>query len=212
MKPLQIVFVIIVPVLVVAVAAIFLYKPIRNAITKKRFREVYGKKVYKTALYNDYYLINEFVYNYEDNRAAKIDHVLFGNKYIYLIQDHYFDGSLSGSIEDKSLILTSNKGKKYYVDNPSFDGQKNLSRLTRTFSFNTDLFICITLVNPSCELNVSQKSKQHYIIQSNRLDRLVQAIESREIDEINAEQLKAVVQELDKYNKKGKVKRAKRDK
>ncbi len=205
MTPLQIIFIVAAVLVVLLVVFIILYRPLKSHYTKKNFKDMYGKKIYKLAQYHDFYLINEFLFAYEDNRATTIDHILFGDKYIYLIKDCYYDGSLTGKLDDdNSLIKTTPKGKVSYVENPNNELKKNLDRLTRVLNMKSELFICITLVNPECIVEVSQNSKQFYLVQCNKADRLVTAIETRAVSPIDEEQLHKFVQDLARYNKKGK--------
>src|SRR5690554_5142026 len=51
--------------------------------------------VRKTAVYYDYYLINKLEIQLVSNESLFIDHMLFGNKYIYVINDYLFKGVLT---------------------------------------------------------------------------------------------------------------------
>ena len=102
---LQLAFVIIVPIVVVLFLAIVLSIPISAAYRRKRFQVLYYKRVYKVALENDYYLINQFYFKIDSNKLAKVDHILFGEKYIYVILSKYYEGDLVGKSTDKSLIF-----------------------------------------------------------------------------------------------------------
>ena len=207
---LQISFIIVVPIIVILVLFLIFYKPIKNKMYEKHFRDYYGKKVYKVALYEDFYLINNFIFSYEENRAMKIDHVLFGNKYIYLINDYYYNGSLSGQEKDGSLILVSKNGKKSYVDNPLMANKTVAKRLSMITNFDKSMLISIALVNSQCALEIEHKEKNNYLIQSDKIYKLVKAIESRDIAPIDGDQLQRAVKDMDKLNKKGYARRAKR--
>ena len=210
LTPLQITFIIAAPIAVILILTALLYKPISKKIYRRKYKDLYGKKIYKIALYEDFYLINDFNFNYEDTKFAKIDHVLFGDKFIYLINDYFFDGSLKGNVDNQSLIMIQNN-KKYYVDNPLNDSKLLLKRLSLITDIDQDMMIGISLVNDECIIDIEQTSQQFYLIQQKYLTKLIKAIESRNIREINAEQLQTVVKELDKFNRRGKSKRAKRN-
>lgn len=210
LNELQISFIIIVPIIVVFVLFLLLYKPIKNKLYEKNYSTYYGKKVYKTALYEDFYLINDFVFAYEENKGVKINHVLFGNKYIYLINDYYFNGSLSGQEKDGSLILVTKNGKKAYVDNPLMANKVVAKRLSVIANFDKTMLISIALVNKECALEIEHKEKNNYLIQADKLYKLVRAIESRDIAPIEPDQLQRAVKDMDKLNRKGYARRAKK--
>ncbi len=204
LDPIQITFIIVVPIIVIFIVFILLYKPIMRKIYRKKFKDLYGKKIYKIALYEDFYLINDFIFSYEDTKNAKIDHVLFGDKFIYLINDYYYNGSLVGNVDNQSLILVSPNNTKSYADNPLNDSKLILKRLSLITNIDSSLMIGISLVNDECAIDIEQTSKQFYLIQASNLSKLIKAIESRPIQQINADQLQIVVKELDKFNRRGK--------
>lgn len=203
---LKIAFIVIVPIIVVLILLVLLYKPIRKAVYKKRFKKLYGRKVYKIALYQDYYLINLFHFDYDDVTLAVVDHVLFSDKYIYVIMDYYYEGSITGKINDQSLVLISSKGKKQYINNPVNDTKQIIKRLAMMTAIDPSMFIGIGLLNKECSLDVEQTANDYYIIQVDKFARLVEAIESRKVAPLNDEELKKLVQDLDRINQKGKKK------
>ena len=171
---------------------------------RKEFKYYYYRFIYKEALYQDLYLINNFMFKIDDTHVGKIDHILFANKYIYIINDYYFDGDIEGKDTDASLIFISRTGKKKYMDNLLLDNKKLISKLSLITGINSSLMIGISLVNKNCNVGVSSSSKHHYIVQANKFKMLLNAIESRPIGNINQEQLAKAVQAIDKLNRKTK--------
>ena len=201
---MQLAFVIIVPAVLFIFLVVCLYFPISRAYRRKHFQIHYYKKVYRVALDNDYFLINQFVFKIDNSKVACVDHILFGGKYIYVIASKYFQGDLVGKYNDKSLIFISHKGKKCYTDNP-FNQVKTLaSKLSSSTGVDASLMIGIVLVNDDCKVAVQSESKQFYIIQRKRFDALIKAIESRPVGEINQQQLAKAVQSIAKQNKRKK--------
>ncbi|MFA5503131.1 MAG: hypothetical protein GX807_00510 [Erysipelotrichia bacterium] len=204
-ETLKIIFIIIVPIIVILLLIILLYKPIEKAIYKKKFRQLYGREVYKIALYQDYYLLNLFHFKYSDTTVAIIDHILFGDKYIYIIIDSYYEGSISGSRDDKSFVLFSLKGNKQYIDNPFNDLRGLIKRLSILTGTDESIFVGISLVNKECAINIKSSDEDYYIIQVNKLKKLIAAIESRDVAKINQKQLQEQVSDLNRGNLKGKI-------
>lgn len=206
MTDLQITFIIVVPIIILLIAGAILYKPILKKYNQKYFKNSYYKKVYKQTLYGDYFLLNDFLFFHEDNKYTKIDHIMCGEKYIYVINDYYFNGSLVGNELDKSLVLIKNdkNNTKKYVDNPLLDSKIMLKRLSMVTNIDSTMLVGISLVNDDCAIDVAQTSNQFYLIQANKFGKLIKAIESRDISEINQEELQRVVRDLDRLNKKGK--------
>ena len=201
---IQLAFVIIVPAVLLIFLFICIYIPASGAYRRKHFQIHFYKQVYKVALNNDYYLINQFVFKVDSSKNATVDHILFGNKYIYVLISKYYQGDLVGKYLDKSLIFISHKGKKCYTDNPFNEVKLLTSKLSSSTSIDASLMIGIVLINDDCKVAVQSESKQFYIIQRKRLPALIKAIESRPVSSINETQLDKAVQSIAKLNKRKK--------
>ena len=200
----QLVFIAVVAALIVGAALFLLFFPIRRFINKTKFLYLYYKKVRSIAVDKDYYLVNQYVFNSDDKNKVMIDHILFGNKFIYLITSKYYEGDLVWKQSDASFILIDKKGKRKYTDNPVERSKFLMSRLSMSTGINTILMIGIVLVNDNCKLQIESESKQFYVIQRNRLPALIRAIESRKIGNINSAQLEQLVREISNQNSKNK--------
>ena len=204
LTPVQLAFIIVVPVVLLLFMVVCLYIPISGAYRRKNFQIHFYKMVYRVALDNDYYLINQFVFKVDSSKNATVDHILFGDKYIYVIISKYYQGDLIGKYLDKSLIFISHKGKKCYTDNPYNETKYLTSKLSSSTGIDASLMIGIVLINDDCKVAVQSESKQFYIIQRKRLPALIKAIESRPIETINETQLNKAVQSIAKLNKRKK--------
>ena len=201
---IQLAFYIVAPVVLLLFVSFCLYFPISHAYRAKNFQIHYYKKVYRVALDHDYFLINQFVFKIDNSKVASVDHILFGNKYVYVISSKYYQGDLVGKYHDKSLIFISHKGKKCYTDNPYNQVKFLASKLSSSTSVDPSLMIGIVLVNDDCKVAVESDSKQFYIIQRKRFAALIKAIESRPVEDINQIQLAKAVQSIAKQNRRKK--------
>ena len=197
----QIAFLIIVPLVIVIALIVLIYFLHRRRMMKKEFKLFYYKRIYKIAMDKDYYLINNFLFKIDDSHVGRIDHILFADKYIYVMTDSYFDGDIIGKEDDKSVIVLGRDGKKYYDDNPLVVNKKLISRLSIITGINASMIIGICIINDNCQHGVKISSKSFYLIQSNKLKALIKAIESRNVAPINKEQLASVVKGIDKLNR-----------
>lgn len=204
----QILYIVIASVVVLTIVAIFIIVNVRKNYKRKKFKEYFYKKVYSIAFNQDYYLINHFRIRTADEKMAEIDHILFGDKYIYLIQTLRYDGSLNGSYDDKSFKYWQKNAAKYsYTDNPFVKSEifvRNFSLLT---GLSQSFFIGVTVVNDDCQLTVSSGSQQFYIVQRKKLASLIKQIESREVGKLNERQIDSAVKAIAKMNKNKKAKK-----
>ena len=64
-------------------AFLFLYEPVKHLLYRHFTMRMYYSTIKKVVLYNDFYLINDFVNRIGDSETFHIDHVMIGNKFIY---------------------------------------------------------------------------------------------------------------------------------
>jgi len=203
---IQITFIIVASIVGAVLLVIFAVLPLLRIYHKRNYKGYYYHKIYNYTLNHDFYLINNFVFKLDSKHNTVIDHMLFGEKFIYVIMDKYYEGDLTGNSYDPDLILIAKNGSKNYVDNPYVAFNKLLSRLSTVTGINTDLMIGITMVNDDCRMKIDSSSKQFFIIQRKRFKRLVDTIEQREVGMINAEALQKAVLTVNNLNKRDKLK------
>lgn len=206
LNTLQITFIIVASVVAAILFFIFVVVPLMRIIHKKYYKNYYYKKIYNYTLNRDYYLINNFVFRLDSKHNTIIDHILFGEKFIYVIMDKYYEGDLTGNSYDQSLVMLAKNGSKNYVDNPYVTFNKLLSRLSTVTGISTDLMIGITMINNDCRMNINSSSKQFFMIQRKRFSKLVDTIEERDVGNINAEELQKAVLTVNNLNRKDKLK------
>lgn len=200
LNTIQLIFIITASVIVLAVGFVLIFLPLRKRHYKKHYDEYYYKTIHRIVTNEDYYLINRFLFKLDDSRTGTIDHIIFGEKYFYIISSKYYEGDITGKQFDKSLILI-NKGKKSYINNPYLESKLLLERLAMNTDVDAALMIGIVVTNRGVNINVANESKQYYAIQINKLPQLIKAIESRPIPTINETQLARAVKVFDKLNR-----------
>lgn len=200
--------------LISAVAIIFatavlvlVWKLVSAYQLKHNLPNAYYRTINKVALYKDFYLINVLRLKIDSNQYISYDHVLFGNKYIYVISDAYFEGSLKGSIGDSKLTLIERKNRKgREIDNPLYTNRYRLEKLALATGIEKEMLINVVVVNDECDLTKLSNNEATFII--NRCDfyRLIDAVESREVRIFNPQELHEIVQDIDRLNQRKKSK------
>lgn len=198
----QLLFWIIVPTTVLVIIVILLYIPISRKYCKSNYRQIYYKKIYKVALYNDYYLINDFIFKLDPSHAATIDHILFADKFIYIFSSLYYDGDVTGKDTSKSLILLPRKAKKNYIDNPILQTEILMDKLSRVTNIPKSMLVGVVVVNNGCNVNVVFEEKNDiFMIKEKDISKLVERVESTDIDPINQGELDRAVKVINKLNR-----------
>ncbi len=197
-------FIVVGVLLVLFFLFLFLHAPIKRYLYEHQMIRMYYKTVNRVALDEDFYLINEWsrtIYDAE-GQQIHVDHLLFGNKFIYVIKDRYYQGAISGKAEDPYWENYLGNKKKRTTRNPLLlnriraDHIATLSGLTRAY------FINIVLVNDDClVVPFENRSNDDYLVSLSKLEKLVEAIEARkDVAPLNAEQLAIAVRDFAELN------------
>lgn len=193
--------------LVLVVLFIIFYPKFYKAKLKKDFVSIYGKKVYRYALHNDLYLINQLELKGNDDQIIKVDHLLFANKYIYVISDYYLPGSIEAKENDQSFIYKSYEkdSEKIYIDNLLIKGRELTNKVAFNLGLKENLFISIALVDDNADFNgFKSSSTDNYIVHLSSLTKLLDSIESRNVAPLNDDQLKYAVKDINRLNERRK--------
>ena len=193
--------------LVLVVCFIIFYPIILKRKYKKGFVKIYGKKIYRYALHNDLYLINQLELRCNDDQMLNIDHLLFGNKYIYVISDYYLPGVIEAKENDQSFIYQSieKNSQKVYIDSLLLRNEAITKKLAVNLGLNPSLFVSIAIVDNDSEFKELKKTnKDNYMIHISNFSKLLNKLESRNVAPLNDEQLKYTVKDVNRLNERRK--------
>lgn len=198
-------FLIVLAAVLVLVLVVLSYAPLRRVYIRRHLVKIYYKTVHKVALYGDYFLINQLILKIDETNQLEINHLLLADKYIYVINDAFYPGKLTGKMEDESLLFAFGFGRRRkapkVVDNPLKRNRTRIEKLALITGLDLDLFISIVLVNDDGDFSeIASINKMDYIIQRKDFLKLVNAIEKRPVVEINAIQLAAAVADINRLN------------
>ena len=104
---------------------------IKNTKNKKLDR-----RIRKYAKNKDFLILNNVFLPVDDSKAIIVDNLLFGNKYIYVISQKHWEGTLKGYEYDPKWLL-SNKTITKYVDTPLIGNRFKVSTLNSHDAFST---------------------------------------------------------------------------
>ena len=148
-------------------------------------------------MHKDFYLINKLVLKSHDDSRLVVDHLLFGNKYIYVLYDFYCEADLYGKSTDNSFLI---KGKKNnsYTDNPVQIAKKQLKELSVLINIDESLFIPIALVNDSC--NIINNDESNSLVCLRKLKSAIEYYENQNVKPLNQEQMMFAVHDISCIN------------
>lgn len=181
---------------------LFLSPLIKSYLYKHFTLKMYYKKIKKVVYDHDFYLINKWSLEMgEGDQGVHIDHLIFGEKYIYVIKDRYYEGALSAKADDKSWVYYFSPKKKKYIDNPLILNHIRADRLSLSSGLDRSYFISVTLINDDCFLPpFKNESKTDYLIPLSKLGKFIDAREKDDVHSFSPKELSAAVNELSELN------------
>lgn len=196
-------------VILLLFAATLIYLAIRKKKIKHKIAAFYYPIVNRTAQYRDLYLINNLKLKTDEIQVVDFHHVLFGNKYIYVIYDYWAKGSLSGAFNSNFWALSDAKTKaSENVDNLFAHNNYKIKKLSLSTGINYEFFISIVLVNNELRIGSIDNYNDNYIIAKKDFYRLISALEGRDVPSFKKEQLQQIVLDIDKKNARKEVVRS----
>ena len=194
----QIIFYIIVVLVSVLLIFLFIYPLIKHYRESHHFKNVCYKKIYAIAMFNDYYLINNLPIIKDNEIVAQIDHVLFSNKFMYVIKDIYFNEIVNGNIYDKVWLLYNKNGKTSEINNPLMLNSFRCDKFSESKHIDRSFFISIVLVNDDIMMKNfdTMHGNNSYLCKRKDLAKLIKKIEKRNVSSFNAESLDKEVKSI----------------
>lgn len=195
--------VLIVLFIVILVSLFFLfYDKIQYLYEKKKHR----KRIYKILHYfaeeEDCYLLNDvkvFLAK-DDPEPTCFDHLLFAEKYIYIITDFIAFGGVYGNVKDVSLFLKKPSGKTVPIPNPIISGKERVRRIEEFINSAHEhkLFMSMTVYNPSLIVpkGIHIKDGESNFISVKELEETLRSAEKDNVKPMKDEKTKKLVELL----------------
>ena len=194
---MSVLFVVLIVLLGLAIVWTIAFPYLYRIVYRNKYREIYGRKVYRLAMNKDYYLINLLTLKSHDNSKLVIDHLMFANKFIYVFYDFYSECDLYGKSSDHSFLLKG-KSKNSYVDNPVLKAKQQLRELSTIINLDESLFVPIALLNDSC--NIINYGDEHSLVYVRKLKKVIEYYESQDVKPLNQEQMMYAVHDISNIN------------
>ena len=197
--------IIIVSLITIGYAILILWPFIKERMEKRTFLKSFYTDVYQLAMDKDFYVINDVVLEI-DTKFIHFNHILFGDKYIYCICDHYYDGPLSGKFTDQQWFLYKNNGQLDHIKNPLLLHKARLSYVTSALRAE-ELFIGLCIVNESSLVDEIKDAPEYLnVINQKDFKEYIYKKEKENVPPINSIQLDSLVQQIYQKNLQSKEK------
>ena len=178
-------------ILVLFIVAFILFLVMLCKMTPETFKKYAQGKVRRIARRNHLFAIDDLnILNYK-REHLRVDHVIFGKKYIYIITDYMLKGFVSGEVNDNSWVYYNKITKKsIYLDNLSYVSDQNIQEFAGILGINADPIVSICLVPNECDFTVKQlEYNKKMVVHYSSLNRKIRELESSNIGSLNEKQI-----------------------
>lgn len=189
-------FFILLIVLVIFISAFIAFLVMIRRMDSITFNKLCTSKVSRLAKRKNLLLIPEaHLSNFEREKLA-INHVLFGEKFIYLISDFLLKGFVSGEEKDNSWVYFNSITKtNHYLDNLYLISDKNIRDFSQILEISPDLIVSICVVPNECDFKIKGiKDDKKIIAHYSSLRRVIKRFEKKRIDALDKKQI------IDQFN------------
>lgn len=195
-------FVLLSVALVIAVVAFITYPIIIRKMVPTKFHDFCEAKIKRISLRRNCLAIPDLKIRNLESKPLKIDHVLFGKKYIYIISDFALLGDISGDENNNSWIYLNNvKKATEYLDNLKMLSKQNTKEFAEILGINEDAIVSVILIPNEATIYVKNVNEsKNIIVHYSSFNRLIRRLERLKIGELNIEQIKQHYESLVNIN------------
>lgn len=175
----------------------WLIPPFRRLYLRHDYKKLYYRHIYRMAKDYDYYLVNNISIDIGNGKSLNIDHIIGGDKYLYLVMDFYFEGAVKSQSGDQYAYFYPKSGEKLEIPNPTAALSHVTERFSLSTSISTNSLIGIALFNNDCYL-IDKGEKGDSIRKANlkELPKMIATYEKENIGSFRKQSLWKTIQDL----------------
>lgn len=173
------------------------YIQIRKKMFSSHYKKLYYRYVNNLVKYNDYYLINNLSFDAGDSQTLTIDHLVGGDKYIYVIIDYYIPGGIQIKPLDPVSYVYEKNNTKLEIANPLQVVAYSMNKLSMISGISSDFLVGIVFINGDANvISVEKSSFNVNIVKLRELSSFVKSYENRPVKPFVKKQLWQAIQDL----------------
>jgi len=187
-----------------------LYFPLRSLLERKHFSKSVYRSLYHLAEDEDFYLLNNVRLYFDGNPEPYVySHILFGEKYVYFVQDFTEEGGIFGDLRDDHLFRRDFRGEVTSLDNPVKAQEKRVGRLLEQIRLPQDssMFVRAVVYNDSLTVShaLQAEEKGYWFLPKKELLSTIRKAEKDDVPPIKEEDNHNLVQLLKQISEKNKA-------
>lgn len=134
-------------------------------------------KLKKFAIDHDFPLLSDVVIQVRENKYVKIDHIMIGNKYIYVIACKCYYGYLNAKAIDEKWVLYR-RDKLVHIENPLKNNEKRIKILSSLLDNSLEDFVnIIYLSKPVVASKIEGSKKKEFVLFEDDFEKFIEVYE-----------------------------------
>jgi len=175
----------------------FLYGPVKRFLGRHNLSHVFFHSVMKVARNGDYYLLNDLTLKVGGEDYLKIDHILGGDKFIYVITDERYEGAINAKPSDNRWVYYKKKGTKCDIPNPLLYNKLAMDRLSIQSGIASSFLVGIVLINDDCFVNAYENQEgEVLLVPASKLGKVVEGFEKKDVQPFVKKELWQTIHDL----------------
>ncbi len=208
-------------VLALLILVFSLYRLFRICFEKSREKKKLDLKVAKTLNYiadeNDFLLLHDVKASLlSDTYPTSFGHILFGDRYIYIVETFVGFGALYGNVKDPYLFLKKDEETNIKVKNPLPPLIEKTKKLEQACSCSPDdkRFVSVIVYNNGLDVpkGIARKEQGTWFLPYKDLEKTIKIAETDEVSLISHDQTDRIAKQLKNISDQTKEKRKQRRK
>lgn len=190
-------------ILLILLSVVFFFvDDIRNYFEKRYTR----RKVYNVLKYfadeNDQLLLNNVLLYLpgDKDRPTSFDHLVFADKYVYVIHDYYAYGGLYGNVNDRTLFVRDYHDKVKKVENPVVVNESRVRRLEDLLNVPPEsmMFVSVVVYNNSLIVpkGIAKKEQTSWFLPLKDLEKTLKKAELDDVEKIGHEKTESLAKTI----------------
>jgi len=168
-------------------------------LTKKRR---INSKLKKFAIDHDFPLLSDVVIQIREDKYIKIDHIMIGNKYIYVIACKCYYGYLNAKAIDEKWVLYR-RDKLIHIENPLKNNEKRIKILSNLLENTTmeDFVNIIYLSKPVVTNKIQGSNKKEFVLFEEDFEKFIEIYEKEcDLNEFSIKSINEAAKKIYDYH------------
>jgi len=173
-----------------------IYPRVKHRLSQENYKRFDYDVIARLVKNNDYYLINSFTFE-TGSTPLVIDHLIGGDKYLYVVIDYFIPGTLEVDPRLKYAMVYRKGNEKLEMLSPYEMVRAAIERLSTLSGIPSEYIVGIALINDDAVvLGNAHPSADLYLSTPHQIGKIIRSYEKRDIKPFVSSQLWQAIQDL----------------